>query len=122
MDYGCGKRTLEEALGFPIANYDPAVEGLDATNEPHDIVACTDVLEHIEPDLLVGVLADIRRCTKKAAFLLIATRPAKKYLEDGRNAHLIQRDAKWWLGRLWDAGFRVRQFVDRNLDVIVIVE
>jgi hypothetical protein len=29
LDYGCGKRTLEQALGIPIANYDPCIPGLD---------------------------------------------------------------------------------------------
>jgi 2-polyprenyl-3-methyl-5-hydroxy-6-metoxy-1,4-benzoquinol methylase len=69
---------------------------MDAAPEPHDIVACTDVLEHIEPDCLDDVLKDIRRCTKKVAFLLIATRPAIKVLADGRNAHLIQQPYTWW--------------------------
>ncbi len=26
LDYGCGARTLERALGFPIKNYDPCIE------------------------------------------------------------------------------------------------
>ena len=25
LDYGCGLRTLEDALGYPIQNYDPAL-------------------------------------------------------------------------------------------------
>jgi S-adenosylmethionine:diacylglycerol 3-amino-3-carboxypropyl transferase len=77
--------------------------------EPHDIVVCTDVLEHIEPDCLDDVLADIRRCTKKAALLVVATRPAMKTLSDGRNAHLIQEDFKWWEPHIEKAGFRVLQ-------------
>jgi hypothetical protein len=31
---------------------------------------------------------------------VIATRPAKKHLPDGRNAHLIVQDSDWWLGQL----------------------
>jgi len=107
LDYGCGKRTLERALGFSIANYDPCIEGLDKSPEEHDIVACTDVLEHIEPDCLDEVLKDIRRCTKKSAFLLIATRPAVKTLADGRNAHLIQEGQGWWKERLVARGFEI---------------
>lgn len=107
LDYGCGKRTLQDALGFGITNYDPALEGFDATPGPHDIVACTDVLEHIEPDCLADVLADIRRCTKKAAYLVIATRPANKILADGRNAHLIVEDFHWWKTRIEAAGFQI---------------
>lgn len=109
LDYGCGKRTLEKALGYDITNYDPAIPGLDQAPEPHDIVACTDVLEHIEPDCLDDVLRDLRRCTKQAGFFLIATGPAMKVLSDGRNAHLIQQPFDWWKARLEAAGFRINQ-------------
>lgn len=109
LDYGCGKRTLQQALNLPIHNYDPALPEFSAPPEPADIVACTDVLEHIEPDCLEEVLADIRRCTKKVAFMTIATGPARKFLADGRNAHLIQADDTWWLPKLWNAGFELIQ-------------
>ena len=122
LDYGCGKRTLEKALGYAIHNYDPCIAGLDAKPEPADIVACTDVLEHIEPDCLEEVLQNLRHLMRKAGFLTIATRPAKKYLADGRNAHLIQESAKWWLMQLWSAGFTVRQFADMGGELQVIVE
>lgn len=100
LDYGCGKRTLETALGFPIRNYDPCIKGLDTPPAPADIVACIDVLEHIEQDLLDNVLDDLQRVTKRLGFLYIATRPARKTLPDGRNAHLIQQPVEWWLPRL----------------------
>lgn len=122
LDYGCGKRTLQQALNLPIRNYDPALPEYSAKPEPADIVACTDVLEHIEPACLDDVLRDIRRCTKKTAFLTIAMRPAKKFLEDGRNAHLIQEDQRWWIRQLWAAGFRIRQFADLDLELQLLVE
>ncbi len=100
LDYGCGKRTLEKALGFPIRNYDPCIEGLDAAPEPADLVVCTDVLEHVEPDCLDDVLDDLKRVTRRLGLFVIATRPARKTLPDGRNAHLIQRPEAWWVGRL----------------------
>ena len=37
LDYGCGKRTLEGALGIPIKNYDPCIPGLDAEPAPADL-------------------------------------------------------------------------------------
>lgn len=122
LDYGAGKLTLQEALGIPIANYDPCIPGLDSPPEPHDLVACTDVLEHIEPECLDDVLADIRRVTKKAAFLLVATRPAKKYLADGRNAHLIQEDFAWWKKRIDAAGFKTGQGQMNPDEFFVVVE
>lgn len=122
LDYGCGKRTLETALGFPIHNYDPCIPGLDDVPGQHDIVACTDVLEHIEPDCLDEVLKDIKRCTGKVAMLLVATRPAKKYLADGRNAHLIQQPYEWWKASIQEAGFRIRQGQELTGEFVVICE
>jgi hypothetical protein len=100
LDYGCGNRTLEQSLGFPIRNYDPCIQGLDATPSPAQIVACTDVLEHVEPDYLDAVLDDLQRCVISAGFFVIANRPARKVLPDGRNAHLIQEGPRWWLPKL----------------------
>jgi hypothetical protein len=100
LDYGCGKRTLEAGLGFAIANYDPAVPGLDARPKPADLVACTDVLEHIEPEHIDQVLADLAKLTKRVAFLAIACGPARRTLADGRNAHVIQQPLEWWLPKL----------------------
>lgn len=121
LDYGCGKRTLEKALGFPIKNYDPCIEGLDSPPEPADVVICGDVLEHIEPECLGDVLDDLRRVTIGKGLFLIATRPAKKILADGRNAHLIQQDYKWWLPKLWSR-FDVDRFQNMNGKFIVVVK
>jgi hypothetical protein len=120
LDYGCGKRTLEKALGFEIRNYDPCIPGLDDPPAPAQLVVCTDVLEHIEPECLDDVLDDLRRCTTHSGFFAIATRPAKKFLADGRNAHLIQQDARWWLDRLW-ARFRISDFRDIGSEFHVVV-
>ena len=100
LDYGCGQQTLEQALGFKIQNYDPCIAGLDSEPKPAQLVICGDVLEHIEPEYLDNVLDDLQRVTLNTCFLIISTRPAQKILPDGRNAHLIQEGAKWWLPKL----------------------
>lgn len=100
LDYGCGKGTLAAALPFPIWEYDPAIVGKDRAPVARDLVVCTDVLEHIEPELIDVVLADLARCTRKLGFFMIHIGPAMKVLADGRNAHLIQEPPEWWLGRL----------------------
>jgi len=102
LDYGCGKGTLGDALDFPIGQYDPAFVDLCSEPAPHDVVCCLDVLEHIEPECLDAVLADLARVTKKVIFATIATRPAVKTLPDGRNAHLIQENLTFWLPKLWE--------------------
>jgi len=101
LDYGCGKGGLGRALShMTVIGYDPAIPGLDKRPSPADLVVCTDVLEHIEPECLDEVLDDLMRCAAKGVFLTVATRPAQKVLEDGRNAHLIQQGADWWVPKL----------------------
>ncbi len=100
LDYGCGQQSLKAALkdtGLTVTGYDPCIEGVDAPAEPHDFVTCLDVLEHIEPELLDNVLDDLQRVTRKHAYIIVATRPAKAVLPDGRNAHLINEKFDWWL-------------------------
>lgn len=100
LDYGCGKGTLAKSLQMAIKEYDPAIEGKNANPAPADIVVCTDVLEHIEPDYIDWVIRDLGRCTKKVAFIVIHTGPAQKTLPDGRNTHLIQENKAWWWKKL----------------------
>lgn len=101
LDYGCGKRCLQAAVPeLALKHYDPGVPGLDQLPAPADIVICTDVLEHVEPELIANVLDHLAALTKKLGFFTVATRPAVKVLADGRNAHLIQKPLAWWSERL----------------------
>jgi len=110
LDYGCGKATLDASLpGFMVRNYDPGIEEHSAMPEPADIVVCTDVMEHIEPPFVEDVLDHIKSVMIKGGLITIASRPAKKSLPDGRNAHLIQENYRWWLPKIWDR-FNVMQF------------
>lgn len=116
LDYGCGKSTLAQNLPFPIKQYDPCIPKYSLAPEPAELVICTDVLEHIEPDCVVDVLRDICRLSKSMTFLVIANRPAKKVLEDGRNAHLIQENEMWWLGHILPL-FHLLQFGSSGIAV-----
>ncbi len=100
LDYGCGKGRLGGMMPWPIREYDPAIPGKDRRPEPADIVICRDVLEHIEPEHLEEVLADLARCVKRIGLFSIGTAPSWDVLSDGRNAHLIQRRWPWWRDRL----------------------
>ncbi len=101
-DYGAGKCNLRAGLekcgvtGFDYFPYDPVFPDY---GEPKaaDLVCCIDVLEHIEEDFLPNVIGDLVRITKNVGFFTVATGPAQKVLADGRNAHLIQEPAAWWL-------------------------
>ena len=100
-DYGAGKCKLRAALGesagrFDYHPYDPAFPDYGSPR-PAELVACIDVLEHVEPDLLEPCLDDLASVTRRLALLTIHTGPAKKFLSDGRNAHLTQQPMDWWL-------------------------
>lgn len=113
LDYGCGAGTLREALRRQkfrgrIDEYDPAVKGKTKMPAPADLVVCTDVLEHVEPDKVDVVLAHLQSLAGRGLFLTIATRSANNVLPDGRNAHLIVEPVEWWLRKLgavhgWEA-------------------
>lgn len=127
LDYGAGKGRLAQALPghlkepVTVVPYDPAVEAWSGPPRPTDMVACIDVLEHIEPDCLDAVLDDLKRLTLRIGLLTITTGPAKRILPDGRNAHLIQQPAAWWLPRIM-ARFELIAFNRMEYGFWVIVE
>jgi len=111
LDYGAGSRlTLIHTINadklvdhpFRYTPYEPAVEEYAAVPEPTEMVACLDVLEHIEPELIDNVLDDLARVTKRCGVFSVACVPAMKTLPDGRNAHLIQQPPEWWLPKLME--------------------
>jgi Methyltransferase domain len=120
LDYGCGKSLLAKALPWPIWEYDPAIPGKEESPRAADLVVCTDVLEHIEPEKLPFVLDDLRRCVKKVGYFLIHTGPAAKKLSDGRNAHLIQKSRDWWEKKLGKF-FTIGKVIDNPPEVVVVV-
>jgi len=101
-DYGAGKKNLQKALfniglkDFKYFPFDPVFPEY-GNPEPADLVCCIDVLEHIEPEYLDNVIADLKLITINTGFFNISTRPARKTLTDGRNAHLIIKPTNWWL-------------------------
>lgn len=104
-DYGAGKKRLLEGLKKAGVNpslylpYDPV---FPEYGEPQsaDLVCCIDVLEHIEPELIDNVILELSNITTKLGFFSIHMGPAGKILDDGRNAHLIQKPSSWWLKKL----------------------
>jgi len=107
LDYGCGAQTnLAKHLKVPhkvtYQAYDPGVPRYSKAPLPAQMVACIDVLEHVEPEYLETVLNDLQRLTEGVIFLSVHTGPAVKTLSDGRNAHLIQEPMSWWVPKFWD--------------------
>jgi 2-polyprenyl-3-methyl-5-hydroxy-6-metoxy-1,4-benzoquinol methylase len=110
LDYGCGQGSLAttlRAMGWEhVTEYDPAIAGKDSPPEPADLVVCTDVLEHIEPDKLDAVLDHLAALSRRALFVVISLVPTAKTLADGRQAHISLHPAAFWAERL-EQHFRV---------------
>ena len=88
----------------PKAKYLNKIRG-EAYNLPfkdnsYDVSLSVDVLEHIEPEYLESVLDHLEELTERMIFISINTGPAGKFLDDGRNAHLIQEPVSWWMPKL----------------------
>ena len=104
LDYGCGHnlsllKSLKVNHKFKYQAYDPGVEKYASLPVPAEMVVCLDVLEHIEPENIDDVLDHLETLTEAVGVFTVCTVPANKTLDDGRNAHLIQRPAEWWLPR-----------------------
>lgn len=103
LDYGCGTESLRLTLprGIGYAGYDPAVTGkFDLPKGEYDMVACIDVMEHVEEEHVESVLDQIFDVAEKAVYFLISCTPAKAILPDGRNAHITIKEAGEWFDLL----------------------
>jgi hypothetical protein len=127
LDYGAGKGrlgiTLQQHMPRPLTihHYDPAIPAWSAPPQPCGFVACIDVLEHIEPELLDNVLDDLQRVTAGIGVFTVHTAAAVKILPDGRNAHLIQQPSAWWLPKFL-ARFDLRTFHSMEMGFWIAVE
>lgn len=112
LDYGCGagfqytKHRIHDAWGGIMPHlYDPAVPEFETKPEgKFDGVICSDVAEHVEPELIDAFLDDVFGYARKFVFISICTRPAKKLLPDGRNAHLTVMPQRWWIEKIGKRG------------------
>ena len=102
LDYGCGKGTILEHNKKQYPNikwdgYDPAVTEYNTVKQQtYELVFSNDVLEHIEPEYVHNVLTHINQLAEKCIWLRIDTNPARKVLQDGRNAHISLYPDYWW--------------------------
>lgn len=113
IDYGCGKcnqyrqfnlmfdgkpyQGLEDALGFEVYKYDPAIKGHHKPpTEGADLVWCTDVLEHIPEEDIGWVVGFLFSLARKGLFVTVGNYPAKKHLPNGENAHVTVKPFEWW--------------------------
>lgn len=123
LDYGCGTERLAKALApRRVSGFDLGFPAKSGMPKPCDLVVCTDMLEHVEIEKLGNVFGHLRSIMLKGGYLVIATRPARATLPDGRNAHLIVHPAAWWLKGLEVAGFKIdRHEIEGDKEVRVWV-
>jgi hypothetical protein len=131
LDYGCGKghlKLLTEKFGFEVREYDPGIPGKDGPPAVADMVACLDVLEHIEPDQLDSALEHMKSLAFKGALFVAALYPSGTRLPDGRDSHLILESPEWWVAKVesifgpvkWDHRARPTRNPNRVKDVVVM--
>lgn len=105
LDYGCGQCTLTQELRkagiqTPVYEYDPCIEEKMNNKQKADLVVNTDVMEHIESDLIENVLWDIWNHANKGIFFVIATVGSSEWLTPDINAHQTVESPVWWLNKL----------------------
>ena len=106
IDYGCGKGHILSYIQekFPnvlVEGYDPAIRMFSRIpKREYECLFSNDVLEHIEPNHLTSVLKHMNQISSKYLWLRIDTKPARKTLPDGRNAHLILESSDWWTNNI----------------------
>lgn len=107
IDFGCSHGGLISKIkkDFPnisiVEGYDPGVPEFEKLPiRIYDTLISTDVIEHIEPEILEETLKYIESLFTQSAWIIIACYPAKKFLPDGRNAHLTVNPPVWWLDKI----------------------
>jgi len=104
LDFGCGKGKFSQTVkdfnsNIDVYSYDPVTAPIKLPTQA-DIVYSSDVLEHVEPMYIDDTLDVLFNIAAKYQYHLIACHPAKKKLQDGRNAHLIIETPEWWKNKL----------------------
>lgn len=98
LDYGCGAAKLSASLPFPISSYDPCIPKFSRHPSPADVVVCTDVMEHVEGDMINQTLREIFDLSRIACYFAIATKPDwSKSMPDGSNPHCSVMSHGGWL-------------------------
>jgi 2-polyprenyl-3-methyl-5-hydroxy-6-metoxy-1,4-benzoquinol methylase len=108
LDYGCARGSLAIALrehGIDVSEYDPVIAGTDSMRAPADLVICTNVLEHVQPERIWVCAEHLATVTKRVAFVLVSTVATGHNPSKGREAHLLLRSATWWRTQLGAHGF-----------------
>ena len=130
LDYGCGKgyaykenfKVIDPKGNIPnfdkplhlwwgideVFLYDPGVpEHNKLPTKKHDMVICTDVLEHIPEEDLDWVIREICSLCNSTIFFNVSCVPAIKTFTSGKykgeNVHVSIFDHTWWVAKIKNA-------------------
>jgi|AACY02.5.fsa_nt_gi hypothetical protein len=103
IDYGCGKAMYYSDYPFEKKNldiflYDPYfIKYKKLPKKKYELLICTDVMEHIQKHEIEESLIKMDNYSIKNLYFSICTRPAKKILPDGQNAHVTLMSKQAWI-------------------------
>ena len=85
--------------------YDPGVpEHNKLPTKKHDMVICTDVLEHIPEEDLDWILREMCSLSNSTVFINVSCQPALKTFTTGKykgeNVHVSLFDHEWWVDKV----------------------
>lgn len=129
LDYGSSvgntRKRVDDLFWMPPTvswhQYDPFVDEFSADPSPADLVLCTDVMEHVEPECTENVLDHLQALTRRMIFMSVSLVPANKILSDGRNAHINLRPMEWWLTQMRKRFILSEATVSKDASVVLIV-
>lgn len=117
VDFGCGRNDFVRAVrrlgidglgidfAFPEADVPRAMHKTGLLDGVADVVTSFDALEHLLPEDVDAVLAEMRRVARsRAQFVFsICTRPSKNTVA-GEGLHPTVQPLAWWLERIGRVG------------------
>ena len=118
IDFGAGQGTLKHFIEYrapqiKVSEYDPGVSGKDVKPAgTFDAVISSDVLEHVEPEMIEETIAWMQSHSDRFLYHHIACDPAGITLPDGRNVHLITEGLDWWMDKFTDPNWQFMEVRD----------
>jgi len=117
VDFGCGnnafiremRRRGVDGLGIDFANEEADIiapmHAVPLTSGIADVVTSFDALEHLLPDDVDAVLAEMQRVSHRGGHFIfsICTRPSRITV-DGQNLHPTVQPIEWWFERITRVG------------------
>ena len=117
LDFGAGQQTLgqyvlKNAVDIRVnwTDFDPGIPALE-NNAPDDgmwdMIVSSDVMEHVEPEMVDATIEWQKAHARKAMMHFVACSECGMTLPDGRNAHLTVEEPKWWWDKYADSQWKI---------------